>query len=64
MKFKVALYPSEEGYAANVPGLPGFWSQGATEAEALANIADAIHEYLAAEIDPADGAEIREIEVV
>ena len=64
MKFKVALYPSEEGYAVNVPGLPGCWSQGATEAEALANIADAIREYLAAEIDPAEGAEAREVEVV
>ncbi len=63
MKFKVALYPSEEGYSVNVPGLPGCWSQGETEAEALANIADAIREYLDAEVDVADGAEIREIEV-
>ena len=44
MKFKVALYPSEEGYSVNVPGLPGCWSQGATEEEALANIAEVIHE--------------------
>jgi predicted RNase H-like HicB family nuclease len=63
MIFKVALYPSEEGYSVNVPGLPGCWSQGSTEAEALANIADAIREYLAAEIDPTEGAQIREIEV-
>jgi predicted RNase H-like HicB family nuclease len=63
MKFKVALYSSEEGYSANVPGLPGCWSQGATEAEALANIAEAIREYLEAEIDPTDGAIIREVEV-
>jgi predicted RNase H-like HicB family nuclease len=63
MRFKVALYPSEEGYGVNVPGLPGCWSQGVTEAEVLANIADAIREYLAAEIDPTDGAEVREIEV-
>lgn len=64
MKFKVALYPSEEGYSVNVPGLPGCWSQGATEAEALANIAEAIREYLEAEIDPTDGAMIRDVEVV
>ncbi len=64
MKFKVALYPSEEGYSVTVPGLPGCWSQGATEAEALANIADAIRDYLDAEIDPTDGAKIREVEVV
>jgi predicted RNase H-like HicB family nuclease len=63
MKFKVALYPSEEGYSVNVPGLPGCWSQGTTEEEALTNIAAAIREYLEAEIDPADGAEIREVEV-
>lgn len=63
MKFKVALYASEEGYGVNVPGLPGCWSQGATEEEALANIAEAIREYLDAEIDPGDGAIIREVEV-
>jgi predicted RNase H-like HicB family nuclease len=63
MKFKVALYPSEEGYSINVPGLPGCWSQGDTEEEALANIAEAIREYLEAEIDPTDGATIREVEV-
>ena len=63
MKFKVALYPSEEGFSVNVPGLPGCWSQVATEAEALANIADAIREYLDAEIDTTEGARIREVEV-
>ncbi len=63
MKFKVAIYPSEEGYGIHVPGLPGCWSQGATEEEALANIAEAIREYLDAEIEQTDGAIIREIEV-
>ena len=63
MKFKVALYPSEESFSVNAPGLPGCWSQGVTEAEALANIADAIREYLEAEIDPSNGAKIREVEV-
>lgn len=63
MKFKIALYPSDEGVAVSAPSLPGCWSQGATEEEALANIADAIREYLEAEIEPLDGAEIREIEV-
>jgi predicted RNase H-like HicB family nuclease len=64
MKFKVALYLSEEGYSVNAPGLPGCWSQGATEAEALANIAEAIREYLAAEIDSTEGGEVRQVEVV
>jgi predicted RNase H-like HicB family nuclease len=63
MKFKIALYPSEEGFAVCVPSLPGCWSQGATEEEALANIASAIHEYLEADIEPTEGAEVREIEV-
>ncbi len=30
----------------SVPGLPGCWSQGATEEEAIENIKDAIVEYL------------------
>lgn len=64
MKFKISLFPSEEGFAVCVPSLPGCWSQGATEEEALANIASAIHEYLEAEIEPAEGAQVREIEVV
>jgi len=63
MKVKVVLYPSEEGFAVSAPSLPGCWSQGATEEEALANIADAIREYLGAELEQFDGAEVREIEV-
>jgi predicted RNase H-like HicB family nuclease len=46
MKYQVLLEPSEEGVSVSVPGLPGCWSQGATEAEALANITCAIQEYL------------------
>ena len=46
MKYKVVLKRSEEGVTASVPGLPGCWSQGATEPEALENIKDAIREYL------------------
>ncbi len=52
MKFKVVLYPSEEGMAVCAPRLPGCWSQGETEDEALASIAVAIREYLDAEIEP------------
>lgn len=48
MKYRVVLQKSEEGYAVSVPGLPGCWSQGITEQEALQNIQDAIREYLAA----------------
>ncbi len=63
MKFKVSLFPSEEGFAVCAPSLPGCWSQGQTEEEALANIASAIQEYLEAEIEPTECGEVREIEV-
>jgi len=46
MKYKVNLKKTEEGYAVWVPGLPGCWSQGKSEDEALANIKDAIEAYL------------------
>jgi predicted RNase H-like HicB family nuclease len=45
---RVVLRQSEEGYSASCPGLPGCWSQGATEEEALTNIRAAIREYVEA----------------
>ena len=36
MRYKIALHKSEEGYSVSVPGLPGCWSQGDTEDEAIA----------------------------
>ena len=63
MKYRIALHHDEEGFSVSVPGLPGCWSQGATEAEALANIQDAIREYLAARDELLMEAEVREIEV-
>ena len=46
--YRVVLQQSEEGYSLSCPGLPGCWSQGATEEEALANIRIAIREYVEA----------------
>lgn len=46
--YRVVLRQSEEGYSVSCPGLPGCWSQGATEEEALQNIRIAIQEYVAA----------------
>jgi len=46
MRYKVNLKKTEEGYAVWCPGLPGCWSQGRTEDEALENIKDAIQSYL------------------
>ncbi|HEX7243442.1 MAG TPA: type II toxin-antitoxin system HicB family antitoxin [Longimicrobiaceae bacterium] len=63
MTYKVVLHQSEEGFAVSCPGLPGCWSQGATEVEALESIRDAIQEYLAAVNDLVEGGEVREVEV-
>ena len=63
MKYKVALKQSEEGYSVSVPGLPGCWSQGNNEEEALSNIEEAIRDYLEVAQLLAEKAEIREIEV-
>jgi predicted RNase H-like HicB family nuclease len=46
MKYWVSLQKTEEGYAVSCPGLPGCWSQGTTEQEALENIRDAIPDYV------------------
>ncbi len=46
MTYRVVLQHSEEGYSVSCPGLPGCWSQGESEAEALANIRLAIQDYL------------------
>lgn len=63
MRYKVALRQSEEGFSVSCPGLPGCWSQGATEQEALANIQDAIREYLAATAELNRDAQMREVDV-
>ncbi|MFY9825231.1 MAG: type II toxin-antitoxin system HicB family antitoxin [Thermoanaerobaculia bacterium] len=63
MKYKVILERSEEGIAASVPGLPGCWSQGESEAEALENIRSAITEYLEVVNELTRDGEVREVEV-
>ena len=57
--YRVALRNSEEGYSVACPGLPGCWSQGATEEEALANIRIAIREYVDAAEELARDADSR-----
>ena len=64
MKYKIALEHSEEGYSVSVPGLPGCWSQGATESEAIDNIRTAIIDYLVVRDELVRGADVREVEVV
>ena len=63
MNYKVRLQESEEGYSVSCPGLPGCWSQGETEEEALENIKIAIQEYLAAVDELVKDADVREVEV-
>jgi predicted RNase H-like HicB family nuclease len=63
MKYKVAIYRAEEGISISVPALPGCWSEGDTEEEALANIQDAIRDYLAALEERLQDVETREIEL-
>ncbi len=62
-RHKVVLHQTDEGISVSVPGLPGCWSEGDTEEEALENIQDAIQEYLAALADQLQGEEAREVEV-
>jgi predicted RNase H-like HicB family nuclease len=63
MRYKVVLHPSEEGFAVSCPGLPGCWSQGATEEEAVENIQDAIREYLSAVAESTNTSLVREVEI-
>ena len=66
MRYKVVLRKSEEGYSVSCPGLPGCWSQGASEVEALENIRSAIQEYLGVVeelLRDAPEIEVRELDV-
>ena len=60
-----ASFRTAGAVSSRVPGLPGCHSQGNTEAEALANIADAIREYLAVvqELAQSAGTKLAEVEV-
>ena len=63
MKYKIVLEQNEEGFSVSCPGLPGCWSQGETEEEAVTNIQDAIREYLGAVGDFVKNENVREVEV-
>ena len=56
---QVILIPDETGgYVVEVPSLPGCYSQGETEEEALANIREAIALHIESLIE--DGEEVPE----
>ena len=63
MKYKVNLKRTEEGCAIWVPGLPGCWSQGKSEDDALENIKDAIEAYLEAVDSLTADKEARYVEI-
>jgi len=63
MTYRVALKQTDEGVSVWVPGLPGCWSEGKDEEEALANIQDAIRGYLDVAGELAREADAREVEV-
>ena len=63
VRYRVALHQTDEGISISVPGLPGCWSQGATEAEAIENIKDAIEGYLSVVNEQLRGEQIREVDL-
>ncbi len=63
MKYKIVFEKTDEGYSVSCPGLPGCWSQGETELEAIENIKDAIKEYLAAIDESIKSSNVREVEI-
>lgn len=63
MKYTIVINASDEGFSISCPTLPGCWSQGKTEEEAITNISEAIRDYLTAVKESYQGEKIREIEV-
>jgi predicted RNase H-like HicB family nuclease len=63
MKYLVSLKETEEGYSVSVPGLPGCWSQGKSEKEALENITNAIEGYLQVARELTADQKIRYVEI-
>ena len=67
MKLKIIIHPAEEGgFWAEVPALPGCFSEGDTREEVAANIREAAEGWLAvaSEREPIEQpAEVQEIEL-
>jgi predicted RNase H-like HicB family nuclease len=63
MKYTIVLKKTQEGYSVFCPGLPGCWSQGDSEAEALDNIREAIRDYLAAVAEYYQDDDWRQIDI-
>ncbi|MDZ7957738.1 MAG: type II toxin-antitoxin system HicB family antitoxin [Aulosira sp. DedQUE10] len=63
MRYKVKLNKTNIGYAIWCPALPGCWTLGETEEEALENIKDAIKAYMGSMDEVNQKAELRYVEV-
>ena len=63
MQYRILLHKSEEGFSVSCPGLPGCWSQGDTEQEAIENIREAIHDYLAVVEEMTQGQDVRVVDI-
>lgn len=63
MLYRIVLHESEEGFSVSCPGLPGCWSQGNTEQEAIENIREAIQGYLAVVEEMTEGQNVRVIDI-
>ncbi|BAY33919.1 hypothetical protein NIES37_19190 [Tolypothrix tenuis PCC 7101] len=63
MRYKVKLNKTHIGYAIWCPALPGCWTLGETEEEALENIKHAIKAYLETMDEVNQNAELRYVEV-
>ncbi len=63
LRYSIVLHKCKEGFAVSCPALPGCWSQGTSEEEAVENIRDAIREYLTAIKETLPAADVREVEV-
>jgi predicted RNase H-like HicB family nuclease len=44
--YRIDVRKSDQGFSVSCPDLPGCWSQGSSEAEAVTNIRLAIQEYI------------------
>jgi predicted RNase H-like HicB family nuclease len=64
MNYRVTLFESDEGWSVSCPDLPGCHSQGATRAEALTNIKDAIRLWLEVEAEETGLKRIEQTEVL
>lgn len=61
--YPIILKESEEGCSVGCPALPGCWSQGSNEEEAIENIKIAIREYLEVVRESYREEDFKEIEV-